>query len=185
MLSYGQPRRSREGCRPRPAGRRHRGRACTALGPGGRFAITSASGRTAFPGTAGLAAVNGALAAMVPPLAVELAPLRVNAVSPGVIDTPWWDQIPEEQREALFHGLAAPPSSPASWSRVYSLLPGAAGATLKTPLSPLRGPGVVGHLLPLGEREAHVRLQPRRDAVGQGAQGGVAALQFREEAGGI
>ncbi|WP_242705504.1 MULTISPECIES: SDR family oxidoreductase [Streptomyces] len=69
--------------------------------------ITSASGHAALPGTAGLAAVNGALAAMVPPLAVELAPLRINAVSPGVIDTPWWDQVPAEQREALFHGLAA------------------------------------------------------------------------------
>ncbi len=27
---------------------------------------------------------------MVPTLARELAPLRVNAVSPGVIDTAWW-----------------------------------------------------------------------------------------------
>ncbi|MBV6700903.1 SDR family oxidoreductase [Kitasatospora aureofaciens] len=69
--------------------------------------ITAASARAAFPGTAGLAAINGALQAMVPPLAVELAPLRVNAVSPGVIDTPWWDRVPEEQRKALFDGLAA------------------------------------------------------------------------------
>jgi NAD(P)-dependent dehydrogenase (short-subunit alcohol dehydrogenase family) len=30
---------------------------------------------------------------MVPILARELRPLRVNAVSPGVIDTPWWDQL--------------------------------------------------------------------------------------------
>ncbi|MFE4362071.1 MULTISPECIES: SDR family oxidoreductase [unclassified Kitasatospora] len=69
--------------------------------------ITAASARAAFPGTAGLAAINGALEAMVPPLAVELAPLRVNAVSPGVIDTPWWDRVPAEQRAALFEGLAA------------------------------------------------------------------------------
>jgi NAD(P)-dependent dehydrogenase (short-subunit alcohol dehydrogenase family) len=69
--------------------------------------VTAASARAAFPGTAGLAAINGALEAMVPPLAVELAPLRVNAVSPGVINTPWWDRVPEDQRTALFDGLAA------------------------------------------------------------------------------
>ncbi|NUU22326.1 MAG: SDR family oxidoreductase, partial [Streptomycetaceae bacterium] len=41
--------------------------------------VTAASARSAFPGTAGLAAINGALEAMVAPRAVELAPLRVNA----------------------------------------------------------------------------------------------------------
>ncbi|MFF2553239.1 SDR family oxidoreductase [Nocardia sp. NPDC058058] len=69
--------------------------------------ITAASARAAFAGTAGLAAINGALQSMVPPLAVELAPVRVNAVSPGVIDTPWWDRVPEERRRDLFDGLAA------------------------------------------------------------------------------
>ncbi|MGW2491336.1 SDR family oxidoreductase [Streptomyces sp. NPDC001606] len=69
--------------------------------------VTAASARAALPGTAGLAAINGALEALVPPLAVELAPLRINAVSPGVIDTPWWDRVPADQRQALFDGLAA------------------------------------------------------------------------------
>ncbi|MFJ8826296.1 SDR family oxidoreductase [Streptomyces sp. NPDC102467] len=69
--------------------------------------ITAASARAAFPGTSGLAAINGALESMVPPLAVELAPRRINAVSPGVIDTPWWDRVPAEQREQLFAGIAA------------------------------------------------------------------------------
>ncbi|MFH8393133.1 SDR family oxidoreductase [Streptomyces sp. NPDC018036] len=68
--------------------------------------VTAASARAAFPGTAGLAAINGALEAMVPPLAVELAPLRINAVSPGVVDTPWWDAMPAARREALFQGIA-------------------------------------------------------------------------------
>lgn len=75
-------------------------------GSGSVTLITAASARAAFPGTAGLAAINGALEAMIPPLAVELAPLRINAVSPGVIDTPWWDRVPAEQRQALFEGLA-------------------------------------------------------------------------------
>lgn len=64
--------------------------------------VTASSARSALPGTAGLAAINGALEAMVGPLAVELAPLRVNAVSPGVIDTPWWDAVPAGQRTELF-----------------------------------------------------------------------------------
>ena len=41
-----------------------------------------------------MAAINGALERMVPTLARELAPIRVNAVSPGVIDTPWWEDKP-------------------------------------------------------------------------------------------
>ena len=69
--------------------------------------ITAASARAAFPGTAGLAAVNGALETVVAPLAVELAPLRVNAVSPGVIDTHWWNALPEDQRRAYFDSAAA------------------------------------------------------------------------------
>lgn len=68
--------------------------------------VTAASARAAFAGTAGLAAVNGALESAVAPLAVELAPLRVNAVSPGVIDTHWWDAMPEEQRQAYFESVA-------------------------------------------------------------------------------
>jgi len=69
--------------------------------------VTAASARGAFPGTAGLAAANGALETMVAPLAVELAPLRVNAVSPGVIDTHWWSGLPEDQRRAYFESVAA------------------------------------------------------------------------------
>ncbi len=51
--------------------------------------VTAGSAQSALPGTAGLAAVNGALEAAVAPLAAELAPRRVNAVSPGVIETGW------------------------------------------------------------------------------------------------
>jgi NAD(P)-dependent dehydrogenase (short-subunit alcohol dehydrogenase family) len=69
--------------------------------------VTAASARAAFAGTAGIAAANGALETMVAPLAVELAPLRVNAVSPGVIDTHWWSALPEDQRRAYFDSVAA------------------------------------------------------------------------------
>jgi NAD(P)-dependent dehydrogenase (short-subunit alcohol dehydrogenase family) len=69
--------------------------------------VTAASARAAFAGTAGIAAVNGALETIVPTLAVELAPLRVNAVSPGVIDTHWWGGMPDDQRKAYFAAAAA------------------------------------------------------------------------------
>src|SRR5580658_9883463 len=69
--------------------------------------ITAASARAAFAGTAALAAVNGALETIVGPLAVELAPLRVNAVSPGIVDTHWWDALPGDQRQAYFAAVAA------------------------------------------------------------------------------
>ena len=62
--------------------------------------ITAASSRLANPGTSGLAAINGALERMVVTLARELAPRRVNAVSPGVIDTPWWSDKPPEMFKA-------------------------------------------------------------------------------------
>jgi len=38
-------------------------------------------------------AVNGALHSLVRALATELAPARVNALSPGWVDTPAWDRI--------------------------------------------------------------------------------------------
>ena len=68
--------------------------------------ISAASARAALPGTVTLAAVNGAIERMVSPLAAELAPVRVNAVSPGIIDTAWWSFLPEDQRQAQFTAAA-------------------------------------------------------------------------------
>lgn len=58
--------------------------------------VTAASSRLANPGASGLAAINGALDHMAQTLARELAPIRVNAVSPGVVETAWWDDKPKE-----------------------------------------------------------------------------------------
>lgn len=69
--------------------------------------VSAASAQGALPGTAGLAAINGALETIVRPLAVELAPRRVNAVSPGVVDTDWWSALPTDERTAFLANAAA------------------------------------------------------------------------------
>lgn len=58
------------------------------------------------PGTVVKGTANAALAALVTHLAVELAPLRVNAVAPGITDSGAWDGLPDDRRRALY-GRAA------------------------------------------------------------------------------
>ncbi|MEU6644521.1 SDR family oxidoreductase [Saccharomonospora sp. NPDC046836] len=73
------------------------------LAPTGSITLLGAiTARAAMPGTAGIAAINGAVEALVKPLAVELAPIRVNGVSPGFVDTPWWNALPEDARRDYF-----------------------------------------------------------------------------------
>jgi NAD(P)-dependent dehydrogenase (short-subunit alcohol dehydrogenase family) len=68
--------------------------------------ISAATAVAALPGTSGLAAINGAIEALARPLAVELAPVRVNVIRPGVIDTPWWNAAPKELKERAFAAAA-------------------------------------------------------------------------------
>lgn len=51
-------------------------------------------------------AINAALEALARGLALERAPVRVNCISPGVIDTPLWHRLPEDRRRKAF-GAAA------------------------------------------------------------------------------
>jgi len=79
-------------------------RALPLLADGGAVVFTVGSGVAhGIPGGTLTAATRGALLALVPSLALELAPrgIRVNAVSPGAIDTPIWDGLPAEIREGV------------------------------------------------------------------------------------
>ncbi|GBQ91175.1 dehydrogenase [Acetobacter nitrogenifigens DSM 23921 = NBRC 105050] len=51
-------------------------------------------------------AINAALEGLARGLALELSPVRVNAVSPGLIETPLWSGMDAEKRRAMFEGAA-------------------------------------------------------------------------------
>ncbi|MFB6679673.1 SDR family oxidoreductase [Streptomyces sp. NPDC056390] len=69
--------------------------------------VGAVTARAAMPGTAGIGSLNAAVEGLIQPLAAELAPIRVNAVSPGYVDTPWWDDLVAEEREGFFASAAA------------------------------------------------------------------------------
>lgn len=48
-----------------------------------------------------MAAANGALASLASGLAIELAPVRVNVISPGWVDTAIWDQLGMDKKAAF------------------------------------------------------------------------------------
>jgi NAD(P)-dependent dehydrogenase (short-subunit alcohol dehydrogenase family) len=69
----------------------------------GSFVLFSGStARKPSIGMLAVAATNGAVDVVTRSLAVELAPIRVNAVSPGTIDTGAYDALGEERKTALF-----------------------------------------------------------------------------------
>jgi NAD(P)-dependent dehydrogenase (short-subunit alcohol dehydrogenase family) len=59
------------------------------------------------PNSAIVSVVNGALESLSRALALELAPVRVNAVSPGIIDTPIRAAMPEDARRDMLAKTAA------------------------------------------------------------------------------
>ncbi|WP_129766614.1 SDR family oxidoreductase [Streptomyces sp. L-9-10] len=62
------------------------------------------------PGFLGVAATNGSVNVVIRSLAVELAPLRVNAISPGTVDTGAWDGLGEKKGAFLEKLSAANPA---------------------------------------------------------------------------
>jgi len=75
--------------------------------PGGSITFFSGgANRRALAGMVNVAAVNGALDAIVPTLAVELAPTRVNSISPGTLRTTYWAGTPDAQLDAIMDNVA-------------------------------------------------------------------------------
>nr|WP_314434987.1 SDR family oxidoreductase [uncultured Brevundimonas sp.] len=54
-----------------------------------------------------MGAINGALEALVQGLALELRPVRVNAVSPALVRTEMWDGMDPAARTTMFETMAA------------------------------------------------------------------------------
>jgi NAD(P)-dependent dehydrogenase (short-subunit alcohol dehydrogenase family) len=52
-------------------------------------------------------AINAALEALARGLALELSPVRVNTVSPGLIATPLWAKLNEQARQNMYESTAA------------------------------------------------------------------------------
>ena len=77
---------------------------------GERGSLTLVSGYLSERPNAGAVlqgAINAALEALGRGLALELSPIRVNTVSPGMIATPLWAEMDAGAREAMFAGVAA------------------------------------------------------------------------------
>ena len=73
---------------------------------GGSITLTSGTAAER-PGLGVLpASVCGAMNALTKALAFELAPLRVNAVAPGVVRSPLWDALSEKDRQAMYDQAA-------------------------------------------------------------------------------
>jgi NAD(P)-dependent dehydrogenase (short-subunit alcohol dehydrogenase family) len=68
--------------------------------------FSGGANRKALRGMTNIAAVNGALDAVVPTLALELAPTRVNSISPGTLRTTYWTGVPEEQLDQIMDRVA-------------------------------------------------------------------------------
>lgn len=79
------------------------------LRSGGSITLTSgiSKDRPPIPGGAAVAAVAGSLSYLARALARELAPTRVNVVSPGWVDTPIWDTLVGPEKTAMWREMAS------------------------------------------------------------------------------
>ncbi|MFK7734436.1 MAG: SDR family oxidoreductase [Pirellulaceae bacterium] len=68
---------------------------------GSMVLVSGAPARRAKPGQVSLASVGGAVEAFVRTIAPEIAPKRINVVSPGLICTPMFGESKEQQQATL------------------------------------------------------------------------------------
>jgi NAD(P)-dependent dehydrogenase (short-subunit alcohol dehydrogenase family) len=69
---------------------------------GSLTSVSGVIGQKPAPGAALISAINAAMEGLTRGLAVDLAPTRVNTVCPGLIDTPMWDRMGAEARDAMY-----------------------------------------------------------------------------------
>lgn len=103
------------------------------LGPLVRGSFLLFSGVAAWrpaPGRSVMATTNGAVAFLAEALAVELAPVRVNALSPGIVDSGQWDRL-GDGKDAFLAATAA--ANPARRTGTPAQLSAAARSLLTNP----------------------------------------------------
>jgi len=65
--------------------------ACADVGPVSRLVLAA----IARPGSTTVTTVNGGISSLIRTLAIELAPIRFNAIHPGIVgDSPYWSNKP-------------------------------------------------------------------------------------------
>lgn len=82
--------------------------AARTLESGGSMTFTSGinKDRPPVPGGSVVSAIAGSFSYFAKALALELAPTRVNIVSPGWVDTPMWDVLVGEAKSGFFADMA-------------------------------------------------------------------------------
>jgi NAD(P)-dependent dehydrogenase (short-subunit alcohol dehydrogenase family) len=77
------------------------------VAPGGSFVFVSGFlSRRPKPNMVLIGAINAALETLAQGLALEMAPVRFNVVSPGIIDTPTRAAMPAEARKTMLENVA-------------------------------------------------------------------------------
>ncbi len=78
------------------------------IAPGGSLSVIAGFLATRpAAGRALMGSINAALESLVQGLALELKPVRVNAVSPAVTETEMWSAMSQEARDAMFAKVCA------------------------------------------------------------------------------
>jgi len=76
--------------------------------PGGSIGLTSGiASQRPGAGWSLASSICGAMEGFTRAMAIELAPIRVNAVMPGVVESNLWDGIPEDDRKKFYQSVAA------------------------------------------------------------------------------